>query len=118
MNDQHHLLNQLRDQCIADSQKWFPKTGATVGTSSIEQLKHHALAMAGEVGEFANLVKKIDRGDKSLQDELVRFDMKDELTDVLIYLLNLAGMLEVDLLQAFINKRKRNNERFGENGQA
>ena len=115
-----HLLNQLVRQCREDSKRWFPETIKThdqYGDLSekllLEAIKHHTLAMVGEVGEFVNLVKKIDRGDKAFTEQIMQFDLKDELTDVFIYLLNLAALLDFDLLAQYVSKRKVNESRFG-----
>lgn len=98
-------LEKLAEQCLADSDRWF---GDTNGRS----IAHHALAMAGEVGEFCNIVKKIDRGSLNIRDAKVRVDLAMELTDVLVYLLNLAGMLGVDLQRTYEVVRRNNEQRF------
>jgi NTP pyrophosphatase (non-canonical NTP hydrolase) len=107
---QAHLLTQLRDQCMRDSHNWFP---GVMGKDKIEDLKHHVLSLCGESGELANLVKKVDRGSLDFDAEVTQLDLADELTDVLIYVLNVAAILDVDLLQKYIAKRRRNIERFG-----
>lgn len=42
-------------------------------------------ALVGELGEAANLVKKIRRGDLSLTDEAVKSSLGDELADIVTY---------------------------------
>lgn len=59
-------------------------------------------AMIGEAGEFANLNKKVDRGDFSI--EAVREELGKELADVLIYLDLLAYQAGIDLESAVRNK--------------
>lgn len=96
----------LAEQCVKDSEDWFGDTG--VHTS----VPHMTLALAGEVGELANIVKKIERGSIRLEDARTRYDLAMEMTDVYIYLLNLAGLLHVDLEHAYKVKRRQNIERF------
>jgi NTP pyrophosphatase (non-canonical NTP hydrolase) len=59
-------------------------------------------AVAGELGELANLLKKIRRGDFTLED--VRDDVANELADVQTYLDILAASLHVNLGRATIAK--------------
>jgi NTP pyrophosphatase (non-canonical NTP hydrolase) len=80
--------------------------------ASSKDIVHMALSMAGETGEFCNIVKKIQRGSLNPNDAKVRYDLAMELTDVFIYMLNLAGMLQIDLEKAYQVKRAENNKRF------
>ena len=68
-------------------------------------------AVLGELGELANLVKKIERGDMSLGE--VRGDVADELADVVTYLDILAYRCGVDLGEATPSKFNRVSERVG-----
>jgi NTP pyrophosphatase (non-canonical NTP hydrolase) len=95
---------KLAMQCQEDSQRWFPDAN---------HVPHHALSLAGEVGELCNIVKKLERGSLDIRDAGVRYDLAMELTDVYIYLLNLAGLLKVDLEKAYMYKRSENEKRFG-----
>lgn len=110
-----HLLNQLRDQCVKDSKRWFPTAipiDSNDPSDKIKALMHHTLSLAGEAGEVANIVKKIDRGSLDLTTEVVQHDLREEVTDVFIYLLNLAGILDIDLLAQYMAKRNKNVARF------
>lgn len=114
-----NLLNELAEQCLSDSQRWFPDVcpqPTDTSRQTVMHIIHHTVAMFGEVGEFANIVKKIERGSLDFDDLKTRFQLRDELVDVLIYLLNIAGILEIDLLDAYNVKREFNERRFG-NGQ-
>lgn len=64
-----------------------------------------ACATLGELGEAANLIKKIQRGDVPLS--IARADLADELADTLTYLVILAERAGVDLEQATISKWNR-----------
>jgi NTP pyrophosphatase (non-canonical NTP hydrolase) len=100
-------VGKLSIQCVQDSMRWFGDTDV-----SLHAVQHHALALAGEVGEFCNIVKKIDRGSLEFGNSQTQYDLAMELTDVFIYTLNLAGLLKIDLAQAYRIKRAQNEERF------
>jgi NTP pyrophosphatase (non-canonical NTP hydrolase) len=57
-----------------------------------EVLNFLALAICGEAGELANLIKKIWRGD-----EVDSGEIRDEMADIRIYLEHLARHLQFDL---------------------
>ncbi len=59
-------------------------------------------AVLGELGEAANIIKKIERGDLSLEE--ARVSLAKEFADVLIYLDILAYRAGVDLGTATIDK--------------
>lgn len=102
-------LIKLTKQCVNDSERWFGDSGTAGGVHGII---HHSLAMAGEVGEFCNIVKKIDRGSLSINDAVTRNQLAMELTDVFVYVLNLAGLLGVDLSKTYDVVRSNNEKRF------
>jgi NTP pyrophosphatase (non-canonical NTP hydrolase) len=104
-----NLLDVLVRQCLKDSERWF---GMTMDEPSVRTLVHYSLSMCGEAGEFANIVKKVDRGSLDLNNAIVKHDLADELVDVLTYLLNIAGVLKVDLLKGYLAKRDKNELRF------
>ena len=101
-------VGKLSRQCVEDSDRWFGDQ------KSAKSLVHHSLAMAGEVGEFCNIVKKIDRGSQSISDAMVRHQLVMELTDVFVYLLNIAGLLNIDLEKTYKMVRANNEHRFME----
>lgn len=81
----------------------------------IESLKHVSIALAGEVGEFCNIVKKIDRIYMNLggePDEDMLNALRDEVADIFIYVLIAANLLNMDLEDCFIERLKYNRERF------
>ena len=98
-------LTAIAQQCHDDSAKWFPE--------SAHDLTYMGLALCGEAGEFANEVKKIVRGDVTVQQALPF--LREELADVFIYLMNLVELLKMDLTQEYIRKREINLARFGSN---
>lgn len=68
-------------------------------------------AVVGELGEYANLRKKVERGDMSIED--AQGMLADELADVVIYLDILAFQLGIDLGEAVIDKWNRTSEKVG-----
>jgi len=68
-------------------------------------------ATLGDLGELANIIKKIERGDMTLED--ARQACADEVADVLTYLDILAYRLGVDLGAATKDKFNRVSIRVG-----
>ena len=86
-----------------------------VGDNDAQYLEHMAVCLVGEVGEFCNVLKKVVRGDLSLQD--ARPDLAEELTDSFIYLIKIANQFGVDLEAEFLEKVEKNRARFKLDGQ-
>jgi NTP pyrophosphatase (non-canonical NTP hydrolase) len=68
-------------------------------------------AVVGELGEYANLHKKVERGDFTLAE--AKQGLADELADVVIYLDILAAQLGVDLGEAVMSKWNRTSKKVG-----
>lgn len=68
-------------------------------------------ALVGEVGEYANLRKKVDRGDFTMKEALPM--LANELADVQIYLDILAFRLGIDLGKATQEKFNEVSNRIG-----
>lgn len=98
-------LYHLGKEAHEDSRRWFPKTSESVAFT--------VLALCGEAGEVANLIKKIERGSLQWTDAKVRYDLNMEVADVFTYLILLAGQLGVDLIKLYELKRIENERRFG-----
>lgn len=120
MVDTAHGMNlgQMISQCTADSTRWFPKA---------QDLPTMTLAMCGEAGEVANLVKKIARGSLTTEEamdygimlEIEKDTLQEEIVDVLIYLCNIMGLEEfkdIDWAEIWKTKRDFNEDRFGNRG--
>lgn len=103
------LLKNLAQECVEDTERWF-------GDKDVNNLPFMALALAGEVGEVANLVKKIERGSVELGE--VADNLDEEIVDVFTYLLNIAGLRGLDLHQGYKNKRALNELRFNKSNVA
>jgi NTP pyrophosphatase (non-canonical NTP hydrolase) len=98
-------IQEIIKQCGKDSHRWFPKTADDIGFMT--------LAMVGEAGEVANVVKKILRGSLFLKDAKTKNDLAMEITDVFIYLMDLCDLLGIDIERAYNMKRMENEQRFG-----
>ena len=68
-------------------------------------------AVVGELGEYANLRKKVERGDMTMDE--ARPLLADELADVVIYLDILAMQLGVNLGEAVMEKWNRTSDKVG-----
>lgn len=81
-----------------------------VTQENIEALEHLIVCVMGELGEFSNIVKKVSRGDFSLTDKME--DLKEELTDVFIYLIKISNQCDIDLEKTYLEKLNKNKTRF------
>ena len=102
-------LNDIVRQARDDTRRWFPRKG----DGSNGRLVHYSLGLAGEVGEFCNLVKKVDRGDIDINDANLRYQLMCELTDVQTYVACLVGELNFDMEKSMQHIRANNEKRFG-----
>lgn len=76
--------------------------------------KNLAMALAGEAGELLEIFQWLTpEQSMSVMDESERADhVRQELADVLAYLLRLADVLDVDLLSALSAKIELNEQRY------
>ncbi len=102
-------LTDIQRQFDQQHESDFP-WDITISQDNIPMLGFTLLALTVEIGEVSNLVKKIWRGDYSLQEK--RADIQEEIADVFSYLLKLTNQLDFDLEQAYLRKNKENYERF------
>ena len=99
-------IKEMISQCMTDSEDMFPATA--------NDLSYHTISLAGEVGEFSNLLKKVMRGSVEMED--VYPELRSELVDVLIYVCTIAGLLRIDLGVEYDIKRATNVRRFTADG--
>ncbi|HIT75831.1 MAG TPA: nucleotide pyrophosphohydrolase [Candidatus Avipropionibacterium avicola] len=73
------------------------------------------LALVGEVGELSEIFQWLpaDEAGAQVADEPAATQVRDELADVLLYLVRLADVLEVDLHQAALAKMDKNADKHG-----
>lgn len=65
----------------------------------LNNLEYPTLGLAGEAGEVANIVKKIQRDHGGLLNDEIRGKLKDELGDVLWYISACADELDLTLTE-------------------
>lgn len=105
----HHLtFNDLRsanmrrlDQglCTKNDANWIPAQWMN--------------AAVGELGEAANIIKKVDRGDLTLPE--ARSSIGKELADLVMYIDILAEKLDINLGDATVDKFNIVSDRIGSN---
>ncbi len=83
-----------------------------ITSTNPHDLEHLVVCMLGELGEFSNVLKKVVRGDISY--EQAEPQLHEELTDVFIYLIKVAGQSGVDLEACYLEKLKKNEIRFAQ----
>jgi NTP pyrophosphatase (non-canonical NTP hydrolase) len=80
----------------------------------VRHLEYVALALAGEVGELANSVKKVRRR-LLLREPLSSIDwgpVQEEVADIFAYLLKLCNLMGWDLERLYREKMNKNDDRF------
>lgn len=93
-----HIVNTARArEDITHSHSWIPLSWGG--------------ALAGEVGELCNYLKKISRGDK-----IPKIHLAHEIADIMTYLSLISDQLDIDMEAAIIEKfnivSKRWNSKF------
>jgi len=111
-SEQNLTFQRLRDVSWERAQHWH--AGKPWSASD------WMTALVGEVGEAANVIKKLNRirdglpGNKAgVTEETLRADLAKELADVQIYLDLLATAVGVDLAEATRSKFNETSERLG-----
>jgi NTP pyrophosphatase (non-canonical NTP hydrolase) len=84
----------------------------------VAQLEKDLVGLIGEVGEFANALKKISLGISHAGYKGPSIDdaapgMREELADTLVYLMRLSVVLGGDLETDLIQKMRANESRYG-----
>lgn len=79
----------------------------------VNGLMRGTVCLTGEVGEFANVLKKVIRhNERGFPTEELWAAMREELADVFIYLIKLADLLGMELDKAYFDKMSKNAQRF------
>jgi NTP pyrophosphatase (non-canonical NTP hydrolase) len=110
------LSGLINRQIERDRRRGF-RVDFTTDDERIDQLMRDLVGLVGEVGEFANLLKKIDLGRitpgyKAPSLNEGRDALREELADVAIYLLRLSTVMGVDLEEAILEKIQVNDQRY------
>ncbi len=101
-------LVKIQEECMQDTLDWFPDMRF--------DMEFYTVALAGEAGEYADIVKKMMRGDAGYEQPMtpeLHREVAFELVDILIYLSLCANVLNVDLAKTYQIKREMNVGRFG-----
>lgn len=111
---------------LIEKQKQFDKDhGWTLDNDNFEEvlkaINKDLIGLFGEIGEFANLVKKINlildsqNTDNTLQTYLNFKDkLSEELIDSLIYLFRISTHLNIDITSTYLKRLDYNRKKFKE----
>lgn len=87
-----------------------------------DQITKDLVGLFGEIGEFSNIIKKINL--KIEKDDKYELDMtsaeehlKEEVADFAIYLIRIANILNIDLTLEINKKIETNKIRYGNHAQ-
>lgn len=97
-------ISEIQTEVGTDSVLFFPEMA--------NDLPHHLLGLAGEVGEVANLVKKAQRGSEHFEDPEFYTEVVNEVVDTFIYIMSIANILSFDMGECYDIKRTYNYTRF------
>ena len=99
-------LIDIQELEFGDVKDYFPE----LAEDGAQLILHMGLGLVGEAGEIANDLKKWHRGDFDVSELVDR--MGKELPDVLIYLVLLAGALNINLEEVWEIKKEFNDARY------
>lgn len=106
----------IKTQIEADERRGFP-VAFDADNKRIDQLMRDLVGLVGEVGEFADLLKKTGLAystpgylGPTLTDAAPR--LRSELADIAIYLFRLSSILQGDLEKDILDKMQVNQERY------
>lgn len=96
---------------------WSLKNGSA--HEKLEFINKDIIGIIGEIGEFSNLIKKLNiLAERENPEELElalkgkQNQLEEELIDSFIYLLRIATHLDVDITKTYLNKININKRRF------
>jgi len=110
-------IKELNDFQLKMSKEWFGADHRRPEDFQefMKRLQFGTIALSGEVGEFANVVKKMIRFSELNQQKKAEEkidDLKEELADVFAYTLILSSTLGISLEDEYLKKMEKNKERF------
>jgi NTP pyrophosphatase (non-canonical NTP hydrolase) len=84
----------------------------------LAQISKDLIGVVGEIGEFANIIKKMNL-EADLKDVLPKEyfknfenELKEELVDTFIYLIRLAKLVDLNLELEYLKKRQKNEAKY------
>lgn len=105
------FLSKLADRLMMREKFYNRKFNRNVDDWS---LNDWFTGLAGEVGELGNYLKKIRRGDFTLEEK--REEVEDEVGDIQAYLILFCDAADIDLEGATQRKYDKVNKRWGYDG--
>jgi NTP pyrophosphatase (non-canonical NTP hydrolase) len=100
MNDIDRIVRQLRE--FAREREW----------ERFHTPKNLAMALAVEAAELLEQFQWLTEAESAAPDEARLVRIRDEIADVLLYLLQLSDRLGIDVLAAATDKLRMNAERY------
>jgi NTP pyrophosphatase (non-canonical NTP hydrolase) len=104
-----HELSNLQKKFDSEHRSNFDWS-TPIDDDNLDMMKFLIIALTGEVGEAANIVKQIVRGDFTINDK--KSELAEEISDIFIYTLKLAYQMDIDLEKEYLKKLEKNQERF------
>ena len=99
-------FKKLEDACFKRQKEW--------DINGVLDAEYFAIELGGEAGEALNVVKKLKRERLGLPGSRTSTDaLADELADVVIGCMNLAGASCIDLEKAIVDKFNAKSEELG-----
>lgn len=97
---------------LQDIQQYIAKMKIERGHNT-EDKAYEAMLLAEEVGELISAIRKTMKGGgvDVAKTPLTIDDVKDEIADVLIFLLSIANMHDINVEEAFRQKEEKNKKR-------
>lgn len=94
---------------ISEAQKMVDEWITTIGVRYFSELTNMAI-LTEEVGELARIMAR-KYGDQSFKKSDEKYDLADEMADVLWVLICLANQTGIDLNEAFLKNMEKKNSR-------
>ncbi|MFY2822980.1 hypothetical protein [Ruegeria sp. MALMAid1280] len=110
------LAKIVARQMAADVKRGFSEELQS-DADRLAQLTRDTVGLVGEVGEFANLLKKVELafrvdGYEGYSLEIASADLREELADAMIYIIRLSNVLGGDIENDLLEKMAKNDERY------
>ena len=85
----------------------------------LETINKDLIGLFGEIGEFANLIKKLNidleiTSEKDLTEKLMKSNgaLKEEIIDIFIYLIRISTHMNVNISDEYLRKLKFNEKKY------
>ncbi|MFP2505978.1 hypothetical protein [Buttiauxella gaviniae] len=109
-------INDLREIQINQDKKIGFDVTFTSNEDKYEQITKDLVGLFGEIGEFSNIVKKINiqltNNAYNFNIDDAEIHLREEWVDTFIYLLRISAILGIDIESETLKKMKFNNTRY------